>query len=176
MKLKTLSSGLIALIPCAALAGQAPLSVSDALFAKPEAAALSPPDRTEIAAQLPMRLQAGALVSNAPGCAGQPIHSIVAIADMNLDGVPEVLVQAGNACTSGMTGATVWLFSKRPDGRWQEYLNVAAIDFKVLASRVQGWNELGLAGRSECVGVWQHSSDRFVFSRAIHPDGRPCKP
>ncbi|MCB1907023.1 MAG: hypothetical protein KDH15_06610 [Rhodocyclaceae bacterium] len=173
MKLITLA--LVALLPGTA-AAQGPISVADALFAQHDARLLPPADRTEIAALLPMSLQAGEIVSNIPGCAGKPMRASVAIADMNLDGVPEILVHAGNACTSGMTGASVWLFGKGLDGRWREYLNAAAADFAVLESRVQGWNELALAGRSECVGVWQHRSDRFVFSRTVTPEGRPCTP
>ena len=173
--LKLISLALAALLPGTA-AAQRPISMADALFAQHDARLLPPADRTEIAALLPMRLEAEELVSNLPGCAGKPMRPSVAIADMNLDGVPEILVHAGNACTSGMTGASVWLFGKGADGRCREYLNVAGTHLVVLASRVQGWNELGLAGRSECVGVWQHRSDRFVFSRTVTPEGRPCTP
>lgn len=176
VKLNLPTLAIVALVPGAVAVAETPLSVADALFAKQDAHQLSPADRTEIAALLPMALQASELVSNLPGCAGKPVRPSVALIDMNLDGIPEVLVRAGNACTSGMTGATVWLVGRSPAGRWRAYLDVAAADFVLLESRVQGWNELGLMGRSECLGVWQHSSDRFVFSRTITPDGRPCTP
>ena len=176
VKFKLSTLAIAALVPGAAAAAETPRSVADALFAKEDARLLSPADRTEIAALLPMALRASELVSDLPGCAGKPVRPRVTLTDMNLDGVPEVLVRAGNACTSGMTGSTVWLIGRSPAGRWRAYLNVAAADFVLLENRVQGWNELGLMGRSECLGVWQHRSDRFVFSRTITPDGRPCTP
>ena len=165
---------ILALPACANAA--TPLSVADLLFAGLDAHRLSPADRTEIAARLPMTLQDGQVVSSIPGCAGRPMRPAVKIADMNRDGFPEVLVHAGNACTSGVTGASLWLLAKDADGRWQNYLEVAAIDYRLLESRVQGWNELALTGRAECIGIWQHRGERFVFARAVTPEGGPCKP
>ena len=170
----TLPSIVLALLAPGAIA--APASVADALFAEQSTEALSPRDRTEVAAVLPMTLQRGVLVSTFAGCEGRPMGASVSLADLNRDGTPEVLVHAGNACTSGMTGATLWLIARGADARWRAILNVPAIDFRVMPSRVQGWNELALAGRAECLGVWQHDRDRFVFSRKITPDGRPCRP
>ena len=145
-----------------------------ALFAAVPPAALSQTDRAEISALTPLALHNGVVVSSLPGCE-TAMHPEVILEDLNGDGGPEVFVVAGNACTSGMTGSSVWLFAKRLDGRWGQRLDVMAAAYRVLPTTTQGWHDLAVGGRGLCQGVWRLAADgRYRYARSIRPDGTPC--
>lgn len=149
-------------------------AVAAALFATVPPAALSQTDRREIAALTPLALRDGVVVSRLAGCE-TAMHPEVTIEDLNGDSVSEVFVVAGNSCTSGMTGSSIWLFARRIDGRWSRRLDVAAAAYRVLPTTTQGWRDLAVGGRGLCQGVWRLAANgEYRYARSIRPDGTPC--
>ncbi|WP_407280359.1 hypothetical protein U5817_08205 [Aromatoleum evansii] len=149
-------------------------ALAAALFATVPPAALSQRDRREIAAVTRLALRDGVVVSSLAGCE-TAMYPEVTIEDLNGDGVPEVFVVAGNTCTSGMTGSSIWLFARRLDGRWSRRLDVAAAAYRVLPTTTKGWRDLIVGGRGLCQGVWHLSTDGvYQYARSIRPDGTPC--
>ena len=145
-----------------------------ALFATVPPGELSQTDRREIAALTPLALRDGIVVSSLPGCE-TATHPEVTLEDLNSDGVSEVFVVAGNSCTSGMTGSSIWLFARRLDGRWSRRLDVAAAAYRVLPTTTRGWRDLAVGGRGLCQGVWRLAANgEYRYARSIRPDGTPC--
>ena len=97
---------------------------------------------------LDYRLAPGGKALIAPDC-GEIAHE-TEVLDLNSDGVPEVLVIAGNACTSGHTGSSVFLFVKDAQGRYAQQLGFPGASVTPLPTRSQGWRDLriGTAGLS----------------------------
>lgn len=155
--------------------GERAALLAAALFAAVPAGALSPRDRVVIAMMTPLTVQDGLIVSNEPGCTGQPMQPIVRTADLNGDRMPEVLLVAGNTCTSGVTGSNVWLYARRRDGSWARLMDVVAGGYRILQTSHNGWRDLELTGRGPCMGIWQRSTTdgyRYAYSNA--GDGSSC--
>ncbi|NMG30160.1 hypothetical protein [Aromatoleum evansii] len=149
-------------------------ALAAALFATVPPAALSQTERREIAAVTPLALRDGVVVSSLPACE-TAMHPEVSLEDLNGDGLPEVFVVAGNTCTSGMTGSSIWLFARLPDGRWSRRLDVAAAAYRVLPTTTQGWRDLVVGRRGMCHGVWHLAADGvYQYARSIRPDGTQC--
>ena len=134
--------------------------------------ALTPADRQVIVSLLPItRGPDGKLIDNTM-CRmdDRPELSVV---DLRKDGQPVVFAVMGNICTSGMTGASLHLVAK-VGGQWTRYVDVPAIEYRVLRSQVNGWPEIGLLGRYKCIGVWQFDGKAFKHSRNIDERGAVC--
>ena len=169
-----------ALAICAGMACAAPQSLEEGLFGGITAEALPMADRREIAEQIAvgdyaLTLRNGQVEVADAICAGKATLPVVKVLDLNGDGAPEVLVQAGNACSHGTTGRGVWLFV-RQDGRWRAEINVVAALAEVALTRTGGWSDLHLMGRSHCIGLWTRAGGDYDYARSIHPDGSPCTP
>ena len=134
--------------------------------------ALTPADRQAIVSLLPiMQGPGGTLIDNTTcRMEDRPELSVV---DLRKDGQPVVFALMGNICTSGMTGASLNLVAK-VGGKWTRYVDVPAIEYRVLRSQVNGWPEIGLLGRSPCIGVWQFDGKTFKHSRNIDERGAVC--
>ena len=157
-----------------------PQSLEEGLFGGITAEALPMADRREIAEQIAvgdyaLTLRNGQVEVADAICAGKATLPVVKVLDLNGDGAPEVLVQAGNACSHGTTGRGVWLFV-RQDGRWRAEINVVAALAEVALTRTGGWSDLHLMGRSHCIGLWTRAGGDYGYARSIHPDGSPCTP
>jgi hypothetical protein len=85
------------------------------------------------------------------------------IADLNGDGVNEVFVQWGNACTSGMTGRSLSLFAKDGSGDYQQQLGFPALGWTTLDSSEQGWPNLKFGGPGFCHAVWAWTANGYAF-------------
>lgn len=135
--------------------------------------ALTPADRQVIVSLLPiMQGPGGTLIDNTTcRMADRPELSVV---DLRKDGQPVVFALMGNICTSGMTGASLNLVAK-VDGKWTRYVDVPAIEYRILRSQVNGWPEIGLLGRYKCIGVWQFDGKVFKHARNIDEQGALCK-
>ncbi|NMG76867.1 hypothetical protein [Aromatoleum diolicum] len=151
-------------------------TLAAALFANVPAAALPPPDRVAIANLTPLALKGGQFISTLHGCDREPMDPEARVEDLNGDRTPEVFVVAGNTCTSGMTGISVWLYARQRDGTWIQLMDVIAPAYRVLPSTSHGWRDLGLASRtSSCTGVWRLGDDgRYRYTRSEAADGGPC--
>jgi hypothetical protein len=149
-------------------------ALAGALFASVPSGSLSGADRTAIATLTPLALRDGVVVSTVRGC-NTAMHPRVALEDLNGDGVPEVFILAGNTCTSGMTGKSVWLYAKRRDGRWARLLDAGAAGYRILPSATSGWRDIALGGRGFCEGLWRlRPQGEYDYARSIQADGTPC--
>lgn len=157
-------------------AGNKSAALAATLFSNVPAAALPEPDRVAIAALAPLALKGGQVISTLPGCDREPMDPEARVEDLNGDRKPEVFVVAGNSCTSGMTGISVWLYARQRDGTWIQLMDVIAPAYRVLPSMSHGWRDLGLASRtSSCVGVWRLSGDgHYRYARSETLGGAPC--
>ncbi len=135
--------------------------------------ALTPADRQMIVSLLPiMQGPDGKLIDNTTcRLENRPELSVV---DLRKDGQPAVFALLGNICTSGTTGASLNLVVK-VGGQWARYLDVPAIEYRVMRSQLNGWPEIGLLGRYKCIGVWQFDGKSFKHSRNIDERGAVCK-
>lgn len=134
--------------------------------------ALTPADRQAIVSLLPiMQGPDGKLIDNTTcRMEDRPELSVV---DLRKDGQPVVFALMGNICTSGTTGASLNLVAK-VGGKWARYLDVPAIEYRVMRSQLNGWPEIGLLGRYKCIGVWQFDGKAFKHSRNIDERGAVC--
>ena len=152
-------------------------TLADQVFAGAKGApallqALTPADRQAIVSLLPvMQGPGGTLIDNTP-CRMEDRPEL-SVLDLRKDGQPVVFALTGNSCTSGMTGASLHLVAK-VGGIWTRYVDVPAIEYRILRSQVNGWPEIGLLGRSPCIGVWQFDGKTFKHSRNIDERGAVC--
>ncbi|CAI06349.1 hypothetical protein ebA435 [Aromatoleum aromaticum EbN1] len=148
--------------------------LAGALFASVPSGSLSGADRAAVAALAPLALRDGVVVSTVRGCE-TAMHPEVALEDLNGDRVPEVFILAGNTCTSGMTGKSVWLFARRRDGRWAQLLDAGAAGYRILPTATFGWRDIALGGRGFCEGLWRLGPQgEYDYARSIQADGTPC--
>lgn len=159
--------------PAAELSGESH-ALAGALFSSVPPGRLSGADRAAIAALTPLALHDGVVVSTVRGCESA-MHPGVALGDLNGDGVPEVFILAGNTCTSGMTGRSVWLFAKRRDDRWVWLVDAGAASYRILPTASSGWLDIALGGRGFCEGLWRLGPrGEYDYARSIQADGTPC--
>jgi hypothetical protein len=136
--------------------------------------ALTPADRQTIVALLPVTLTPdGKIIDNADYC-HQEAKPEVSVVDLRHDGQPAVFAISGNLCTSGSTGASLYLVAK-VDGQWKRYFDVPAIEYRVMPAQVNGWPEVGLLGRYACMGVWQFDGKAYRHARNVDERGSMCK-
>lgn len=138
---------------------------------------LSGQDQAAIAALLPMTVRDGVVVSNDDVCLGLPMRPTVTFVELNGAPPTEVIVEAGNSCTSGMTGQSLWLVGQSPRGQWSIMLEVAAIYSGIDSGVSEGWKDLRLAGRGHCdFSVWRHRNGAYDYIRSSFENGSPCTP
>jgi hypothetical protein len=113
---------------------------------------LPPADQQAIFRLLEYRVAPGGKTLVAPDC-GEIAHE-TQVLDLNGDGVPEVLVIAGNGCTSGHTGSSVFLFVKDAQGRYTQQLGFPGASVTPLPRRRQGWPDLRIGTAGFCEPVW----------------------
>ena len=83
--------------------------------------------------------------------------------DLNADGVQEVFVQWGNACTSGLTGRSLSLFIKDSSGSYQPQFGFPAFGWTRLDSESHGWPDLSFGGPGFCRPRWTWQRDAYEF-------------
>ncbi|MEZ5558191.1 MAG: hypothetical protein R3E86_06540 [Pseudomonadales bacterium] len=145
--------------------------LADALFGG-SADGLTAADQAEIAGQLGLLLGADGLTPVDPFC-GMPIEHSVTFPDLDEDGVAEVAVQAGNACSAGSTGSTLWLFRRSESGRFVSILMAPALGFTVVTGAQTALPDLELGGPGFCHAVWRWrgSAYQYAYDRPETPEG-----
>lgn len=95
------------------------------------------------------------------------------IVDLNGDGVVEVFVLWGNACTSGGTGRSLTLFVRDAAGLYAPTLGFPAIAWTKLTTQPSGWPDLVFGGPGFCHGVWRYHAGRYEFhcNLPVEPGG-----
>lgn len=156
--MKPLTSCVLTLGLCAAGCAFASADVAQKLFA---GKTLPPADRNAIAAQLPLKLQGGILTDTV---CDQEAVAMAEVRDLNSDGQPEVIVLAGNACSSGMAGQTLTLFIKS-GGQWVKQIDVPAGGYKILPTKHAGWPEIEIGVPGFCIPIWGMKGGKYDLVR-----------
>jgi hypothetical protein len=108
-------------------------------------------------------------------CADDPAPYNVEVVDLNKDGTPEVFVEGGNNCTSGVTGQSMWLFIKSASG-YKSNLGFPAGKWTALPEKSKGFPDLRLvAATGPCDEVWRWNGNEYSYSRAIPTFKGGCK-
>jgi hypothetical protein len=135
--------------------------------------ALTPADRQAVVSLLPVAIGPNGTIIDNTDC-HENASPELSVIDLRHDGQPAVFAITGNTCTSGGTGASLYLIAK-VDGQWKRYFDIPAIEYRVLRSKVNGWPEIGLLGRHACIGVWQFDGKAYKHSRNVDERGVLCK-
>lgn len=133
---------------------------------------LSATDRQAIAKALPYLLIKGQVVD--ADC-HQDVQPEVTILDLNGDGQPEVIINAGNSCSDGPTGSSIHVFAKLSNS-WHEVLSATAAEFRLPSTHgTAGWRDIWLLGRTECMGWWRFDGRAYQAVGQVNARGLTCK-
>lgn len=93
--------------------------------------------------------------------------------DLNGDGVIEVFVLAGNACTSGGAGSHLFLFVKNAEESWVMNLGFPAGGWTKLETGNLGFPDLAIGGMGFCESVWRWDGSTYQHqgNRETEPGG-----
>ena len=97
---------------------------------------------------------------------GLPAGAAVEFSDWNGDGNKEVLVVAGNSCTSGMAGSSVFLFIKDTTGTYLPNLGFPASSATPMATSNLGYPDLLIGGPGFCFPVWRWNGTEYDYLRS----------
>jgi hypothetical protein len=144
----------------------APAVAADAgykqLFSKSKGIAVE--DQVAIYRQLELKLAPDGTQFTLDECDPAPYE--VEVVDLNKDGTPEVVVDGGNNCTSGVTGGSIWLFVKSSSG-YQSNLGFPAGLWKALPEKSKGFPDLRFVAAGHCDGVWRWNGKEYDHSRDV---------
>ncbi len=96
------------------------------------------------------------------------------VVDLNQDGHPEVIVIAGNVCTSGITGSSAFLFVRGRAGRYVMNLGFPAADVQPLPSTFGGFPDLLIGGRGFCFPVGRWNGKKYAYHCAREEELGAC--
>lgn len=93
--------------------------------------------------------------------------------DLNEDGSAEVFVTAGNSCTSGMAGFSIYLFHKDAEGHYALHLGFPGMLSRVLETSNLGFPDLAIGGPGFCEAVYRWDGTTYQHHRneATEPGG-----
>ena len=98
----------------------------------------------------------------------------VKIVDLNNDGTAEVFVTGGNTCTSGITGNSVWLFTKNPDSTYKMQFGFPAAAYKILQEGSGGYPDIRFGGRGFCEPVWRWNGREYSHLKNVPTSPGGC--
>lgn len=130
-------------------------------------------DQQAIFRILDYRVAPGGKALIAPDC-GEIAHN-TQVLDLNSDGVPEVLVTAGNGCTSGHIGASVFLFVKNAEGRYTQQLGFPGAGVTPLPTRTRGWQDLRIGTTGFCEPVWAWKGAAYDLHCRVETQRGGCR-
>jgi hypothetical protein len=96
---------------------------------------------------------------------GQEVDSAVRFEDLNSDGEPEVIVDYGNTCTSGMAGTSVAVFIRDGEGHYRLNLGFPGLIVAVRPSTNQGFADLLIGGPGFCFALWRWTGAEYAHLR-----------
>lgn len=97
---------------------------------------------------------------NIPGLGCDPAPFEAHAEDLNGDGIPEVFIYGGNACTSGGTGRSVSLFIKKGE-TYSQHLGFPAFSHVRTQQSHLGFADLRFSGAGFCEGVWRWNGQTY---------------
>lgn len=106
------------------------------------------------------------------GC--PPAEFEVKIVDLNNDRTPEIFVTGGNTCTSGITGNSIWLFTKAPSGPYRMQFGFPAAEFKILKERSEGYPDIRFGDRGFCEPVWRWNGREYSHLKNVPTSSGGC--
>ncbi|MDA1074353.1 MAG: hypothetical protein O3A63_06275 [Proteobacteria bacterium] len=124
---------------------------------------LSLSDRSEVVALLDFELAEDGTTILDPVCRLPMTTPEVRLDDLNSDGDPELMINGGNACSAGSTGAVLWLFGRGADGRFRLVLTTIALGYQLARHRAEGYPDLVLGGPGFCHAVWRWTGTEYAF-------------
>lgn len=160
------------LVACLAASNASAKESYELLFAKSRGA-LTKAEMKLVSAALGYVVSSdGKGLEDSEGCGAVDFETRVV--DLNEDGQPEVIVTAGNTCTSGITGSSVFLFVKGKAGRFEMNLGFPAADLEPLASKSLGFPDLLIGGRGFCHPVWRWNGRKYGYHCAREEKSGDC--
>ncbi|MEN3812877.1 hypothetical protein ABH309_11790 [Chromobacterium piscinae] len=91
------------------------------------------------------------------------------------DGQQEQLwIRGGNSCTSGVTGASAWLFIRDESGSLHANLGFPVADIQRTADVSEGVHDLRVSAAGFCDGVWRWDGKRFKHLKNIATQPGGC--
>jgi hypothetical protein len=102
------------------------------------------------------------------------------IKDLNGDGLAEVLMLIGNACTSGTIGSTMYLFTQEADGSVQRHFGFSASGYEFFPSKKpnpagdDAWPAVLVKGTGDCQPVWGYHGGRYGFDHLYENKKGAC--
>lgn len=107
------------------------------------------------------------------GCPSAPFE--VELADLNGDEIPEVFVIGGNSCTSGVTGGSIWLFTKDTGARYKMHFGFPAAGYKILSEKSKGYPDIRFSGPGFCEPVWRWNGTDYLHLKNVSTSQGGCK-
>lgn len=144
-------------------------SVPDVLFKNVAGAqALSPDDRRQIAALLPLAVGPAGLVDTGEAC-GRASHATVTLRDLNGDGQPEVIVSEGSGCLYGMRGAKTHFLARDARGRWREILTGDGDRYRIQPAAAGAWPVIlpGVMGFCYPVYAYSETAKKYLLQGRV---------
>jgi hypothetical protein len=137
----------------------------------PDSTTISEDDQRAIFDQLGYTVSADGTSLEVMDCGA--IYTQVDEDDLNGDGIAEVFVLGGNACTSGMAGSSLAVFIKNAEGSWVRNLGFPAGGWTKLETSNLGYPGLAIGGPGFCEAVyrWDGSAYQHQGNRETEPGG-----
>jgi hypothetical protein len=112
---------------------------------------------------------------DAPAGASSTPGAIEQTADLNGDGLPEVVIIEGGTFCYGHTGQAFWLVSKLANGSWKLITNNTGIPEFLATKGVDGWPDVSVGGPGFCFPVERWNGKAYRLQRWEY-EGKACKP
>ena len=112
---------------------------------------------------------------DAPAGASSTPGAIEQTADLNGDGLPEVVITEGGTYCYGHTGQAFWLVSKLATGSWKLITNNTGIPEFLGTKGAGGWPDISVGGPGFCFPVERWNGTAYKLQRWEY-EGKACKP
>lgn len=112
---------------------------------------------------------------DAPAGASATPGSIEQTADLNGDGLPEVVITEGGTYCYGNTGQGFWLVSKLAGGSWKVMASGTGIPQFLGTKGADGWPDVSVGGPGFCFPVERWNGKAYQLQRWEY-EGKACKP
>lgn len=154
-----------------------PGAARTARAATPGAATLTPADEAAAfkAAGFKRRGKQWRSDCDDPGSASYTPGQIEQVADLNGDGLADVVISEGGTYCYGHTGSGFWLLAGQADRRWKLMTRSTGIPQFLQTQGAQGWPDISVGGPGFCFAVERWNGSAYQLQRWEY-EGKACKP